>query len=1066
MNKNFCLLTFCCLLLLTNALAQEPHQNHKVFRINKERASPLLFPFNSKEAAIAGNKENSPWFQSLNGLWKFNWVKSPAERPAGFFESSFDDKEWTYFPVPGNWEVHGYDYPIYLDEKYPFSTSYPTTPEDYNPVGSYRKQFTIPADWLERDVMLHFGAVKSALYVWVNGQQVGFSQGSKTPAVFNISNYIQEGNNTLAIQIYRWSDASYIESQDMLRLSGIEREVYLYATPKIHIWDVFSKIDPMPDTPEDWQWSLNLTMHVSDLKKEIGRKLKYQLFDSNWEQVLSRESQLEIKGDTYRESLRVPHFLTQYNIQKWSAEEPHLYHLLITQETADGRVVETIRQTVGFRMVEIKNGQLLLNGQPIYIRGVNRHETDPLTGHIVSHERMLEDIRLMKQHNINAVRSSHYPNHPDWYSLCDQYGLYVIDEANIESHPLANSEDTQIGNEMSWLPAHLDRTQRMFHRDKNHPSIIIWSLGNEAGHGRIFETTYQWLKGNDGTRPVQYEPAKQAPYTDIFCPMYPPIEKLVNYAKEKPSRPAIMIEYCHAMGNSVGNLQDYWDAIESYPSLQGGFIWDWVDQSLQYINDKGVPYLAYGHDYHPDLPTDGNFLNNGLVDPFRKPHPHLYEVKKVYEPVKIKALDLKQGIFEICNKNFFKNLSELHIVWTLFENGSEIQSGNLGTIDAEPQKSTAFKLPLADLMLKNGQEYFIKFSAITHTATSLLPVGHEVAWSQFPIETEAASTENHQAGIRPNLQIRDRITKIGVVGSTFELSVNAFSGALESYTYQGEEMIIAGLEPNFWRPPTDNDLGNGMQDWASIWKNAVLTANRIELSSPVTLEGENVSWQQRYIFSASIQAELSVKYTVSLDGSLLIDQQFIPNKTDLPKMPRWGMQWQVPAAYQYMEWYGRGPHETYWDRQTSGVIARWKGTVWGQLHAYPRPQETGNKTAVRWMALSNEEGAGWLARAISEPLSMSAWQLDMEDLDFVAGAKGSESASGLVPVTSKHGADLYPRDFITWNIDLRQMGLGGDTSWGRLVHDEYTLPVQTYQYSFKLTPFESAAKLECLLKLK
>ena len=669
---------FAFMVFITLANTQEYHQNHEVFAVNKEAPHPQLFPFDNEQAAFLDQKENSPWFQSLNGFWKFHWVKNPNDRPKDFYKTNFNDSDWEYFPVPANWEVHGYDYPIYLDEKYPFTTTYPNTPKDYNPVGSYRKTFELPEEWSDREIFLHFGAVKSALYVWVNGKEVGFSQGSKTPASFDITGFVQEGKNTLAIQIYRWSDASYIESQDMLRLSGIEREVYLYATPKIHLWDMFAKTERMESDSKDWQLQVDLSIKNFAAKKAGNHSLVFQVYDAHQNLVLQEERSVPIQIELTNTTFEFPNLLSKHQIKKWSAETPHLYQIIITHKDADGKLVEVVSKKTGFRIVEIKNGQLLVNDQPIYIRGVDRHETHPLTGHVISEALMLQDIRLMKQNNINAVRSAHYPNHPKWYDLCDEYGLYVIDEANIESHPLANSEETQIGNEMSWLPAHLDRTQRMFHRDKNHPSIIIWSLGNEAGHGKIFETTYQWLKENDGTRPVQYEPAEQERYTDIFCPMYPPIEKLVNYAKTNPDRPAIMIEYCHAMGNSVGNLQDYWDAIEQYPSLQGGFIWDWVDQSLEYINENGIKYFAYGHDYHPDLPTDGNFLNNGLVNPFREPRPHLFEVKKVYAPIKFNAINIDEMRFEVTNKNFFKNLDEVNVNWSLREDGAEVAKGKYG----------------------------------------------------------------------------------------------------------------------------------------------------------------------------------------------------------------------------------------------------------------------------------------------------------------------------------------------------------------------------------------------------
>jgi len=468
--------------------------------------------------------------------------------------------------------------------------------------------------------------------------------------------------------------------------------------------------------------------------------------------------------------------------------------------------------------------QLLVNGKAIYIRGVDRHETHPLTGHVITKELMLQDIQLMKQHNINAVRSAHYPNHPDWYDLCDQYGLYVIDEANIESHPLANSEDTQIGNEMSWLPAHLDRTQRMFHRDKNHPSIIIWSLGNEAGHGKIFEKTYQWLKENDGTRPVQYEPAEKGTYTDIFCPMYPPIEKLTTYAKNNPQRPAIMIEYCHAMGNSVGNLQDYWDAIEAYPALQGGFIWDWVDQSLEYTNEKGIKYLAYGHDYHPDLPTDGNFLNNGLVDPFRNPHPHLYEVKKVYEPIKFKVLDLANQQFEIHNKYFFKTLEDVHITWSLREDGLEIATGKIGQMEVASQAKQRFQVDIDPNLLKTGKEYFIKLSAITNRALPLVPIRHEVAWEQFKLPTSIKKKEPASFANFSDLKMTSANDLLTIKGKDFQVSIHQKTGQIIEYLFKKTPLLQTAPQLNFWRPPTDNDLGNGMQEWAAIWKEAGVTA--------------------------------------------------------------------------------------------------------------------------------------------------------------------------------------------------------------------------------------------------
>ena len=607
---------------------------------------------------------------------------------------------------------------------------------------------------------------------------------------------------------------------------------------------------------------------------------------------------------------------------------------------------------------------------------------------------------------------------------------------------------------MSWLPAHLERTERMFHRDKNHPSIIIWSLGNEAGHGEIFNQTYQYLKREDGTRPVQYEPAEKANYTDIFCPMYPSIEKLVNYAESNPERPAIMIEYCHAMGNSVGNLQDYWDIIEEYPVLQGGFIWDWVDQSLEYTNEKGVKYLAYGHDYHPDLPTDGNFLNNGLVSPFRVPHPHLYEVKKVYEPVKFRLVDASNGLVEIYNKNFFKGIDELSIRWTLKEDGIEIAQGDLGVKEVAPQDRQYVLVDLEDLKMDDSKEYFLKMSAITNQELPLLPIGHEVAWNEFNISPKATTYINRFKESAPPLQISKLPSDTFLIkGATFEAKVDGRTNQLISYIYKGQSLFEEKPTINFWRPPTDNDLGNGMQDWAVIWKDLGQKSKGIPTAVNYEPAGNIATFHSTYDFPDSLAIQLDLVLTIYAGGEVNYDYSYNSTNENLPNIPRIGMQFQLPADYQFMEWYGKGPHETYLDRQLSGEMGLWKGKVWNQLHNYSRPQESGNKMGIRWMSLTNGQGIGWNASTQSSPLSMSAWQLAMEDLDFVAGAKGAESASGLVPVTSKHGADLLPRNFITWNIDFKQMGVGGDNSWGRLVHDEYTLPAnRRYQYSFRLMP--------------
>ena len=609
---------------------QVNHFNHQIFEENKLPPRATFFGF---ESEAISNMESSKRYLSLNGDWKFHFTKDPKQRPTTFQNMDFDHSGWDTIPVPANWEVEGYDYPIYLDERYPFNTKWPDAPNDYNPVGTYHKEINLEEEFLSEDVILHFAGAKSAMYVYINGSYVGYSQGSKTPAEFNITEYLSKGKNLIALQLFRWSDASYLESQDMLRMSGIERDVYLYAQPNVFVSDYYAYSN-LDDTYTNGIFK-NTIFIQNNSEQAVSRNIYLELLDGD-ASIYKTTGTIEIPAGS---SIDFTSESIIENVNQWSAELPNLYRLAISLVDSDSpKNNQYINRNTGFKRVEIKNSQVLFNGKAIYIKGVDRHETDPLTGHVVSRVSMEKDIKLMKQNNINAVRSSHYPDDPYWLELCDQYGLYVVDEANIESHPLAIDEKTQIGNEMSWLPAHMMRTQRMYFRDRNHASIYSWSLGNEAGEGEIFRTTYKWLKEQDDNRIVQYEPAGKEGYTDLYCPMYPKPEYLIEHGKSDSDKPSIIIEYAHAMGNSVGNLQDYWDIIETYPNLQGGFIWDWVDQSLEYKDENGKPYFAYGHDFHPDLPTDGNFLNNGLVNPYRKPNPHLFEVKKVYEPVQFNYL--------------------------------------------------------------------------------------------------------------------------------------------------------------------------------------------------------------------------------------------------------------------------------------------------------------------------------------------------------------------------------------------------------------------------------------------
>lgn len=1022
---------------------RDPWQDHQVFRINKEEAHATLFPYESMEEAIVDDPESSRWYKSLNGLWNFHFVMKPAERSLEFYKKAYDVSKWKKIKVPGNWELEGYDHAIYLDEKYPFDTQWPNAPLDYNPVGSYRRDFVLEKSWLDREVFLHLGAVTSAVYVWINGNEVGYSEDSKTPAEFNITRYLQEGKNIIALQVFRWSDGSYLEAQDMLKVSGIERDVYLWAAPDVHVSDFFAKAS-LDDT-----YTVGLFDLAFDIKQfEKGKDqfiAEALLIDSKEgaKVVWSNTKPIDFKNDKSRMNFSA----SLNNIKHWTAETPNLYTLIIKIKNKSGEVVEVVTDRIGFRKIEINQGLLLVNGKPIKIKGVNRHEAHAVSGHVITKNIMLKDIELMKQANINAVRGSHYPNNPIWYDLMDEYGFYVIDEANIESQPLALDAGTKLGKEMSWLPAHIDRTRNMFERDKNHPSIIIWSLGNESGDGPVFDSTYHWLHRQDGTRPVAYEPAKLNSYTDIFSPMYARIPRLLEYAKSNPTRPLIMCEYAHVMGNSGGNLQDYWDVINAYPMLQGGFIWEWADQGLLLTNENGVKYMGYGHDYHPGLPTDGAFINKGLVNGLREPIPHYFEVKKVYQPVKLHAVDLTRGVFEIENKNFFTDVSYLSWSWEILEDGVVIANGALETPEIKPQSRYKTVVNWKQYAKNSGAEYIITFRARVNKVVPFLPIGFEVAWDQFVLQSKTTFSTVSKSS-EPGVSMVKYKNEYQLSGKEFKVVFNSTTGFLTHYEFKGSALIQSGLQPNFWRAPTDNDAGNKMQEWGKVWR----TANEklMMKSFQVLSQNKNEIVLQSVFGIDSIQITVAIQYRIETSGSIHVHYEFTPGQTKLPIIPRLGLSLTLPQEFQYMKWYGRGPHASHWDRKTSASIGVYAGTLWDQIYLFPRPQETGNKTDVRWMSITNKEGVGLKVLAHEDFLSSSAWPFAQADIDYRTGT--SESASGLVPDVSGHSYDVITRDFVTWNIDYLQMGIGGDDSWGAPTHVEYQIPVKQYRYSFTLTP--------------
>ena len=1024
---------------------KQPWEDHQVFAINKLPPHASLFPFNNQKGALGLNKEQSPNYLGLNGLWSFNWQRTPSKAPAGFEQPEFDDADWSSIPVPGNWEVEGFGQPIYLDERYPFTTQWPDVPKDYNPVGSYRKPFDLPRHWQNKRVFLHVGAAKSSLDVWLNGEKVGFSQGAKTPAEFDVSEYLKPGDNLLGLQLRRWTDASYLESQDMLRISGIERDVYLYATPMQHVFDFHARPE-LNGALDQGKLLLELTLDNYAAQEKKAMVVEFELLDSR-QGLISVASNSQVVNMQASGQQQVDLSANVATPALWSAETPHLYTLLIRLKDADGNVLEVLKDEIGFRKVVIEDGQLKVNGKAIRIRGVDRHETSPDTGHVVSRQLMEKDIKLMKQFNINAVRSSHYPNDPYWYDLTDRYGLYVIDEANIESHPLAINEKTQLGNEMSWLPAHLDRTKRMFERDKNHPSIIIWSLGNEAGEGQVFEQTYQWLKNRDGSRPVQYEPAGTDSYTDIFAPMYPSIEKLVRYAETQPQRPAIMIEYAHAMGNSVGNLQDYWDVINQYPVLQGGFIWDWVDQSLRYQNDKGQDYWAYGKDFHQSLPTDGNFLNNGLMDPDRNPHPHAFEVKKVYEAVELTQLDGRQGHYQITNEYDFINLDRFDLHWQIEADGKVWQQGNMPLPSVLPSTTGTIKIKHLPLPEHASQEFFMLLKVKSRQPWNGIEAGHELAIEQFSLPV-VVDDKMRVSGKGSSLNVTESGPQLTIENDQVSVAFDKRSGWMTHWRVQGNTLINEAVKANFWRPPTDNDLGNNLHKRAEIWQDGV---SRLGLSSISYQElGEQIHVKSVFN-SPDFKGHYQVDTVIRASGQLDITNELVlASGQNLPDIPRAGMQLVLPEQYRFMSWFGRGPQENYQDRQTGALVGLYQGAVEDLIHDYIRPQENGNRTDVRWLTLKDAQGNGIKARG-KQLLSVSAWPYRQEVIDFRA-ADGQESASGLVPVTSQHAVDVKKGGVITLNLDKAQMGVGGDTSWGRRVHPQYRIKAESYQYEFTLLP--------------
>ena len=1023
-------LLLCCCLLATTAFAQKNEwQDPTVNEVNRAPMHAYYFAYENENAALKGCMKSSTNFLSLNGIWKFNWVKDSDARPLDFFRTGFNDKGWDEMPVPGNWELNGFGDPLYLNIGYAwrhqFKNNPPEIPVENNHVGSYRREITIPADWSGKEIFAHFGSVTSNIYLWVNGQFVGYSEDSKLEAEFNLTKYLKPGKNLIAFQVFRWCDGTYLEDQDFFRLGGVGRDCYLYARNKKYIQDI--RLTPDLDaqyTDATLAYELNLKgSGIVDLK----------LADAQGNTVAET---------TLRGSGKITGKLDIENPQKWTAETPYLYKLTATLKDGNN-ILEVIPQNVGFRKIELKDAQVLVNGQPVLFKGANRHEMDPDHGYVISRERMIQDIRIMKEFNINAVRTCHYPDNNLWYDLCDKYGLYVVAEANIESHGMGYGDKTLAKN-TQYTKAHMERNQRNVQRSFNHPSIIFWSLGNEAGMGPNFEACYDWIKAEDPSRLVQYEQAHGNPrYTDVHCPMYYTYADCEKYAQRTDLKiPLIQCEYAHAMGNSQGGFKEYWDLVRKYPHYQGGFIWDYVDQSLRITRPDGKTYYGYGGDWNPYDASDYNFCDNGLISPDRVPNPHMYEVGHIYQSVWVTPVDLSKGEVSIYNEYFFHNLSDYYAEWQVMADGDVIEAGILDKLDVNPQEKKTYKLgyTLDNICLE--KELLLNISFKLKKAAQLLPAGYVIAKNQLAIREyqapELKLTNDEQVNIAtvPAVIREEDINYLIVEGTDFRMDFNRKSGFLCRYEVGGKSLLAdeGQLTPNFWRAPTDNDMGANLQLKYRAWLNPGYKLNSLKGS----MEDGLAVIKADYTLEA-IGAALSITYTINNEGAIQVCQKLTAGEKEAPGFFRFGMQLQMPKSMDQINYYGRGPLENYSDRNTVTDLGKYKQTVDEQFYSYIRPQENGTKTDIRWWKQTDKGGRGLLFVA-EAPFSASALHYSIESLD-----DGTQK-------DQRHSELVDPVDYTNICIDKVQMGLGCINSWGHLPLEQYRLPYQDYEFNFILQP--------------
>ena len=986
-------------LLCTGALADnEPWQNPQVNEMNREPMHAHFTPFTNEANALKQRAlpadvrfDVNPATErriTLDGTWKFLFSKNNDLCPKDFHKPGFSTRKWSKIEVPGSWELQGFDAPIYTDTRYPFPPNPPYVPTDYNPVGAYIREFTVPAGWEGMDVFLDFEGVESAYYVWVNGELAGYAEDSRLPSHFNITKLLKKGNNRLAVKVFRYSDGSYLEGQDYWKYSGIERSVYLYARPQSRVKD-FRMTAELINNYKDGELKLDVFLH----RPKAGETVEVKVMDRD-KVIYDRKKSIASATDTLFTQQQVfP------NARTWNAETPNTYTLVVSTFDAQGKPLESFTHLFGFRTVEMMNGMQMINGQAVLFKGVNRHEHDPHKGRTITVGSMIHDIQLMKQFNLNGVRNCHYPNNYAWYELCTEFGLYMVDEANIESHGMMFHKDETLANYPDWEVSFMQRMSRMIARDRNYSAIVTWSMGNESGYGKHFETLYDYTKKIDPTRPVQYEGGGYNSKSDIYCPMYARIWRLRQHVNQRDARPMILCEYAHAMGNSVGNFQDYWDLIYKYDQLQGGFIWDWVDQTFAIKDENQRDIWAFGGDMgFVGVVNDSNFCANGLVAADRTPHPHIYEVKKVLQYIHFEPLAFTPNKIKVTNWHDFIGLEGYTLRWAVECDGKTVQNGEMDFPKIAPRNSANIELPLKALPA-DGKEYFLTLRAFTKHEAPLVPKGHEVAIEQW--ELPSAPSAKTVQPVEGTLTVDRNNETLTVKGNNFQVAFSTRNGEMTELNYTGKNLIKEGLQPNFWRPLTDNDIPNGHLIRCGTWRNAGRDAKLQNIE--VAEAGQTATVTATYRMEEQ-DADLQTLYKITPDGKVQVTMHFTPGKKPLSEMPRLGMRIILPAEYEMMTWLGRGPQETYADRKTGALIGLYNATVWEQFHPYVRAQETANHCDVRWVALRNAAGEGLLVVG-EEPLSVSAWNFPMEDIEY----RPSQ-------MERRHGGSIQKKDMIWLNI--------------------------------------------------